>query len=70
MDKQFNPKIVLGIVLLDIVVAVMGTAYLLFGTTTHRSDVLRITIETWILGGAGYVLYRYLRSRGAGSGSP
>lgn len=63
MMDNLNPKLVLGIVFLDVVVAVMGTAYLLFGPTTHRSDVLRITIETWFLGGAGYVLYRYLRSR-------
>jgi hypothetical protein len=67
MDK-LNPKIILGIVLLDVVVAAMGTVYLLFGPETHRSEVVRLTIQTWVLGGAGYVLYRYLQSRETGSG--
>ena len=35
MMNRVNPKIILGIVLLDVVMAVMGTAYLIFGPTTH-----------------------------------
>lgn len=68
MDR-LNPKIIIGIVFLDVVLAAMGTVYLLFGPTEHRSEILSTTILTWVLGAGAYLLYRYLRTRGAGPGS-
>jgi hypothetical protein len=60
---RLNPRIILAVVFLDVLLAAIGTVYLLVGSAEDRSDVTWLTVQTWVLGGAAFVLYRYLRSR-------